>query len=179
MTRTNSKKSQKTDGLSLVLRRGVAYLLDIAILFAVFAPVGFLIQLALGLELAETGPELARTILWNFSIPAWLYFIVSDSSASSATLGKRLLKLHVVAADQERVGFLQAVWRTAVKLLPWELVHIFGFAISTDLSQISTAQTVGLIAANVLLLVYVILLFVTRGRQTVHDFAAGTKFVMG
>ena len=181
MTHTNSKNpqdTQKTSGRSLILRRVGAYLLDMTILFAVLAPVGFLIQLALGLKTAETGPELAATILWNFSIPAWLYFIVSDSSSRGATLGKRILRLHVVQINQHRVGILRAVWRTAVKLLSWEMVHFFGFTLSADLSQISTAQTVGLTAANVLMIVYVVLLLVTRGRRSVHDFAAHTQVVI-
>ncbi len=182
MTHTNlieSQDMQKTSRRSLILRRVGAYLLDMTILFVVLAPIGFLIQLALGLKMPETGPELAQTILWNFSVPAWLYFIVNDSSLRGATLGKRLLKLQVVRTDQQRVGFLRAVWRTAVKLLPWEMAHFFGFTLSTDLSQFSTAQTVGLTAANVLIIVYVVLLLLTRGLRTVHDFAAGTKVVMG
>ena len=162
-------------GFNLILKRSAAYILDIVILFVMLAPVGFFIQWLVGIPMPETGPELARTILWNFSIPSWLYFILSDSSPRGATLGKRLLKLQVVRTDQQRVPFLSAVWRTAVKLLPWELVHIFGFALSVDFNQISATQISGMVVANLLIVVYVILVVVTRGRRSIHDYVAQTE----
>ena len=165
-------------GLNLILKRSTAYILDIVILFVVLAPVGFFIQWLVGIPMPETGPELARTILWNFSIPSWLYFILSDSSPRGATLGKRLLKLQVIRTNQERVPFFSAVWRTAVKLLPWELVHIFGFALSVDFTQVTATQTSGMILANLLLVVYVILFIVSRGRRSVHDYVVQTEVVM-
>ncbi|GJM42345.1 MAG: hypothetical protein DHS20C20_26270 [Ardenticatenaceae bacterium] len=177
MARTNSKDRQKPSAKSLIFRRGAAYLLDIVILFTVLAPLGFFIQWLVSMDIAETGPEIARTLLWNFSIPAWLYFILSDSSSRGATWGKRFFKLHVVRNDEQRVGFLRAVWRTAVKLLPWEMVHIFGFALSSDLTQLSSVQNIGLITANGLIILYVFLFIATRGRRSVHDFAAQTKVV--
>lgn len=54
---------------NLFLRRTLAYLADIAILFALLGPAGFLIQHAIGYS-PSTGPEIWCVLLVNFSIPA-------------------------------------------------------------------------------------------------------------
>jgi len=153
----------------------VAYGIDIVLLFVILAPVGFLAQWILGLPLPQTGPMIWRTLLWNFSLPAWLYFIGSDASATGATLGKRLLHLHVQTVTQHRLAVGQALLRTAIKLLPWELVHLSAFALATDLSQFSLWQTLGLGTANVLVLLYVVVAGFYGGRCSVHDWVAKTE----
>ena len=158
----------------LLGRRIIAYVVDIVILFLILAPMGYLIQALLGLPLAQSGPALGRTILWNFSLPVWLYFIVSDQSPAGATLGKRLLKIGVKRVNGARVGLGRAIGRTAVKLLPGELVHLSAFTLSADLSQLTGLQTIGLTLANGLVVLYLVIVVLTRGRRSVHDFAAGT-----
>lgn len=105
-------------GMRRILHRVTAYLLDMAILFLVLAPVGGLIQWAFFDVRPQTGPEIWRTLLWNFSVPAWLYFILSDSLAGGATLGKRPFHLKVVDADKQVISIPRALLRTALKLLP-------------------------------------------------------------
>lgn len=158
--------------MKLTMKRMAAYLIDIVLLFAVLLPLGLLVQWSLGLS-PQTGPEIALAILWNFSLPSWLYFIISDTSSGGATIGKRLLLIKV-SARSGRVGFARALLRTAVKLFPWELVHISMFALSDDLGQLSFVQLVGLNIANVLLLIYLLVLVVTRGRRSVHDLLVST-----
>ncbi len=172
---TNSYTFREKYGLPLIFRRAAAYLLDILILFTILAPLGFLIQWVFGMSLPQTGPEVGQTILWNFSLPAWLYFILSDRSAQGATLGKRLLKVQVVRVGGQPITMGRALLRTAVKLLPWELVHISTFALSVDLTQLSNLQTVGLILANVLTFLYFVLFIATKGQRSVHDLAAQTE----
>ena len=107
--------------VSIVLlgRRIAAYFVDVVILFVVLAPAGLLIQRLLGLT-PRTGPEVARVILWNFSVPAWLYFMFGDHSKAGATPGKWLLKIRVTDTTGERVSLRRVLLRTAIKLLPWE-----------------------------------------------------------
>jgi uncharacterized RDD family membrane protein YckC len=159
---------------ALLGRRITAYLLDMFILFGVLALVGQLILWLLDAALPQTGPAIARVILWNFSLPAWLYFALSDRSASGATPGKRLLKIQARDVSGERLSIGRALARTVVKLLPWELVHVSAFALSTDLTQFSRTQVIGVAAANVLTIVYLGVAVATRGRRSVHDYAAGT-----
>ena len=113
-------------------------------------------------------------IVWNFSLPAWLYFALRDRSAPRATLGKRLRKIQVRGVRDERLWFWRALARTAVKLLPWELVHVSAFALSDDLTRFSRTQIIGVAAANVLTVVYLGVAAGTKGRRSVHDFAGGT-----
>jgi len=93
---------------------------------------------------------------------------------AGATIGKRLLRLSVTSLRHQRVSFGQALTRTAIKLLPWELVHLSAFAASTDLNQLSMIQTIGLGAANLLILLFVLVAVFNYGARSVHDFVAGT-----
>jgi len=66
------------------------------------------------------------------------------------------------------------VGRTAIKLLPWEVVHLAAFTLSGDFSQFSLIQMIGLTVANLLTVVYWVVAAFTRGRRSVHDFVVGT-----
>lgn len=157
----------------LLLRRIGAYVLDIIGLFVILAPLGQGIIWLFGVS-PGNGPAIARTILWNFSIPAWLYFIASDASASGATIGKRLLGIKVVTVGDGRLNWRRAFLRTALKLLPWELVHIGAFALSTDMNQFRPVQMAGVGLANLLIVVYLVLAGRSRGQRSLHDYLAGT-----
>jgi uncharacterized RDD family membrane protein YckC len=172
-TQSNTRRSERS-AFGLLGRRIAAYLLDILVLFGVLAPAGQLILRLLDAPPPQSGPEIGRVILWNFSLPAWLYFILSDRSASGATLGKRLLKIQVTDMASDRLTIGRALARTAVKLLPWELVHVSVFVLSTDLSRFNRTQSVGVAAANLLVVVYLGIAIATRGRRSAHDYAAGT-----
>jgi uncharacterized RDD family membrane protein YckC len=158
----------------LLGRRIAAYLIDILILFVVLLPAGLLIQRLLPGSPPTTGPAIWRTVLWSFSLPTWLYFVLSDSSAAGATLGKRLVRLRVADQADRRIAPGRALARTAVKLLPWEMIHLSAFGLSANLSQFSPAQTVGVAGANLLAVVYLGLAAATHGRRSVHDLVAGT-----
>lgn len=160
---------------ALFFRRIAAYLVDIILLFTLLAPLGFLLQWLLGLPIAQTGPAIGRTILWNFSIPTWLYFMLCDASPTGATIGKRLLGIHVTQLTGTRLGLGRALTRTAFKLLPWELIHLAAFALSTNSSDLNFVQIIGLSLANLLSIVYLAVAAVTQGRRSVHDLLIRTK----
>ena len=161
---------------NLFLRRVFAYLVDIAILFALLGPAGFLIQHAFGCS-PSTGPEIWRVLILNFSIPVWIYFWLSDASVRGATLGKRIFRIRVSREPGRALGPGRAFVRTAIKLLPWELVHLSAFALSEDLDAFSVAQGLGLATANLLMLVYLWVAFATFGRRSVHDLPVDTKII--
>jgi uncharacterized RDD family membrane protein YckC len=157
--------------LSVSLRRILAYTVDIVLLFLALAPAATLVERLLGLA-PQTPGQVWVAIVLSFSIPAWTYFVLCDSSRSGATLGKRIFGLHTTRRDGGRLNFLKALGRTAVKLLPWEMAHIFGFAIADQVGPV--VQLIGLIAANVLTLVYLIICLATGGRRSLHDLLAAT-----
>ena len=156
----------------LLIRRAGAFILDIFLLFLVLAPVGQLIRLAVGWPTTSpTGQELWLAAVLNFSLPTWTYFVWSDSSAPGATVGKRLLGLHVAGIAGARIGTAKALARTAVKLLPWETVHLSAFA----LAGLEPEQVIGLTIANGLAVVYLVVAMCTGGRRSVHDYVAATE----
>ena len=162
-----------TARLPLLAARVLAYGLDVAVLFAVLAPLGWLVQRALGVE-PRTGPEIWRVLLVGFSLPTWLYFTVADA-AGGRTLGKRWLGLRALTGEGRGIAPARALLRTAVKLLPWELTHASAFALARAEGGFTPAQWAGVLAANVLALGYLALAAATGGRRSVHDFAAGTE----
>lgn len=165
-------------------RRSAAYLLDIVLLFTVLALLGFLVQRALGFT-PQLGRDLYFVILLNFSLPVWTYFILSETRWGGATVGKRLLRVRVVAdgdrksMDGQRTGgkltFAQSLLRTAIKLLPWELVHLAGF--TAPAGSFTFLQGAGLLLANFLTILYLASALATLGKRALHDFAAGTSVI--
>ena len=147
-------------------------------LFLVLFPVGRLLRFAIGWPLpsSPTGLGVWLASALNFSVPAWTYFVLSDSSARGATVGKSLLGLRVTRVNEGSVGMARALGRTAVKLLPWEITHLFAFALSARPGvSLDVGQLIGLAIANVLIVVYLVVAAYTGGRRSVHDYVAATE----
>lgn len=142
-------------------------------LFAVLAPAGWVVQRALGVS-PSTGPQIWATLLLNFSLPVWAYFAVADASRGGATIGKWWLRLRASRLDGSRIRGMQALGRTAAKLLPWELVHLAAFALQQEVGRVSTVQVIGLVVANGLALAYFACAALTGGRRSIHDLVART-----
>jgi uncharacterized RDD family membrane protein YckC len=159
----------------LMVRRAVAFAVDCALLFLVLVPAGQLVRFGLGWPYPSTGPGIWLVVALNLSLPTWTYFILSDSAARGATAGKRLLGLSVVRVDGGRVELGRALGRTAIKLLPWETVHVSLLALSSDPTRFAPRQWVGLAVANILMVAYLVVAAWTRGRRSVHDYAAKTE----
>jgi uncharacterized RDD family membrane protein YckC len=154
----------------LFLRRCAAYLADILLLFAVLFPLGWVVARVVDLPPASLVQVWPAT-LFNFSIPSWLYFTLSDSLWGGQTVGKRLLRLKVTVPPGYALSVRRALLRTAVKLLPWELAHAGGFA----LAEFPVLQWAFLGLSNLLIVVYLSVALATRGRRSMHDFIARTE----
>ncbi len=164
--------SQQPGGL--FLRRAAAYSLDIVLLFAILAPLGFLLGPLLG-SIPETGPEIWRRLLLNFSLPTWLYFILFEGSPRGATLGKRLLRLQVRRLDGRALGIGPALRRTALKLLPWELLHLSIFGLSAQPGDLDLIQSLGLAVAFLLWGLYLVSAVTSGGRRARYDDWIGSQ----
>lgn len=91
-------------------KRFCAYLLDMLLLYIVFAILGYILK-TLGLVSTYTfaGISYLLTIL---------YFAVLESGEHQATLGKRILGLVVIRSDTgEKITFKRAVVRNIVRLI--------------------------------------------------------------
>lgn len=161
-------------GRSIFFRRTLAYVADCVLLFFVLAPLGFGLQ-----QLFDVTPSSSHaiyaTLLLNFSVPVWVYFVWGDQSAHGATLGKRLLALRTETATRERIGVGRALGRTGVKMIPWEATHISAFLLAPTPGEFGAASWSALSLAYALAFVYVGVAWFTEGRRSVHDLLAGTS----
>ena len=160
--------------LRFALKRVGAYVVDILLLFVILASAATLIEQWLRIS-PHTPRQVWMATVLSFSIPVWLYFTLADHSPSGATIGKRVFRLRVLRLPGSRLSLLRSFARTALKLLPWELAHLFGFALAAEIG--AALQAAGLIAANALVVIYLAVLLATSGRQSVHDLLVHTEVV--
>lgn len=157
---------------TLMSRRSAAYVVDVALLFAVLGPMAFLVRGVVGVQ-PVTGLEIWVATLTSFSIPLWLYSALCDASRSGATVGKRVAGVAVTSINGSgRVTLPRAAVRTAVKLVPWELAHVVGFALADVIGP--AVQTTGVVAAKPLAAVWVGSAVLSDDSRSVHDLTAGT-----
>ena len=164
-----------SENVELIIRRSTAYIFDVVLLFTVLAPTAILIEAVFGLQPAANSQVWFAAVM-SFSIPAWSYFIISDLSRRGMTAGKRILKVKVTSTNSNKITFARALIRTAIKLSPWELAHFFGFALADSISQ--TVLSAGLAAANILILIYLVILVFKDGKMSLHDLVAKTEVIL-
>ena len=165
--------------LALVARRGLAYMLDGALLAGLVAASQFGLRALLGAAFPalETGAQIEAWVLLTVSLPVWLYFAVGESSGWQATPAKRLLGLRVATVAGQRLGFGRALRRTLVKLLPWELTHLTLLLPTPIWGSASAELRPGLWVVYALLLGYILCAALTPRRQAPHDLITGTLVV--
>lgn len=168
-------------------RRLLALLVDYALIVAYLAVIsiaGLIVARLTGgfanwLALGTLGAELLGFVV--LVLPVAVYLYLCEASARQATVGKRLLALRVVvAATGERPGHVRILVRTVIKLIPWEFAHFFVWqaVASAPLAVFPTWITVGIAAANLLPLAYLVCVLVQRERRGPHDLVAGTRVVL-
>ena len=164
--------------MSLVIRRLVAFVLDWVVLFVVFVAPQFVLAVVLDTWVLDYDSPPLLSWAWvtlTVSVPGWIYFVLSDSSATGASLGKRLIGLAVRDESGERLSRGRALVRTAVKLLPWEATHIMVFFPEPFGEELTTTKIVMMVVVDVLLLVWLAAPFLDRSRhRALHDRAAGS-----
>jgi len=153
--------------------RAAAFLIDIGILL----PVGFLIAILLiqilGVPISPFQTYL-RAIMC-FSIPFWIYSIGNDFSKSGSTIGKKIMKIHVVTLEKERLRLHQAIFRTMIKLIPWEMVHISFFGLSEGWGTFSIVQMISVVITYALIFFYITIMIKTKGVKGIHDLVSYTQ----
>jgi uncharacterized RDD family membrane protein YckC len=163
--------------LKLSLKRLLAYWIDFIIV--AFILIG--IQWALykwtegfPFDYLSEGYEIELWVLSSMSLPVWLYFIYSELKFQQ-TFGKRLFKLIVVNKNESKISINQAIARTFVRLLPWELTHLI-ILIPTPWWSIEEPNNEILIyIPNLIMALYIIVLFANKGRKGIHDVITNTR----
>ena len=109
------------------------------------------------------------------TLPVTLYFAFSESSARQASWGKRRIGLRVTDKNGNRISIRRSFARTLLKFIPWELSHTliweinFQTRINPNLINIGFVIVYGLTGLNLAGL------FLSKTRQTLYDFIAGTR----
>jgi uncharacterized RDD family membrane protein YckC len=167
-------------------RRIGALLIDYALILgwiAVVAGVSALIAAVSGgyanwLDLGTAVAELLGFVV--LVLPVGVYLFLCERSARQATVGKRVLGLRVVAVDGSRASAGRILVRTVVKLLPWEVAHFFVWQTVDAVSrggEFAAWLLAGLVVADLLPVVYVLVVAFQRDRRGPHDLVAGTRVV--
>ena len=86
--------------------------------------------------------------------------------------------MRVTTTGGAPVSFLRALWRNALKLLPWELTHACLWRIPGWPFDPQTPPlwiNIGLILVWVIVVVYLLSLVLSRTGQTLYDRLAGVR----
>ncbi len=169
------------------LRRIAALLIDYALILgwmAIIAAVSAGIAVVTGgyADWLAWGTAVAQ--LLGFAVlvlPVGIYLFVTESSARQGTVGKRVMRMRVVAGDGSRAPVWRILVRTIVKLLPWEIAHFFVWhtvAAATGEGVFQPWLIAGLVVADLLPVAYVLTVLLEPQRRGPHDLVAGTRVVM-
>lgn len=164
-----------------ILRRTVAYLIDVTILMV--AVQGFqwgLMTLTGGfpfewLTARNNGWLIYGWVFATVSVPIWFYFLLQERSPRRATLGKRLLGLRVASVTDRPLGWGQVLTRTVLKLIPWEIYHLSFMLPVPLLSDLAPSFRPGFVVGGVVLLLYLLVLVQPPRQQSIHDLVARTR----
>lgn len=160
--------------VGMALERLAAFMIDWC-LIAVYGGLLFLFVSPLVRPLFTISPFISELMgFCLITLPMVLYFSLAEASSWQATVGKRILRLRVAKGGGERMRYRWSFLRTAIKFLPWELAHfaVWNVFVFTN-SSATGAGMAALILSYVLVIIYVVSLFLRRGR-TPYDIAAGT-----
>jgi uncharacterized RDD family membrane protein YckC len=116
----------------------------------------------------------------TLTLPVILYFTLSENSRYAGTPGKRRFKLQVVSAQSQKAGLGHLLLRNCLKFLPWELAHFFIYRLFHFNRQgIEPPDWVlaGLIAAQVLAIIYFACLVFSKGNRSIYEWASGTRVI--
>ncbi|WP_218578131.1 RDD family protein [Vineibacter terrae] len=97
--------------------RFVAYIIDAIVVNIAAYILGFIVGLAIGFGGGRDAQAMQLVMGILGIVLAWLYFALQESSAASATLGKRALGLRVLCSDGARLSFGRATGRFFAKII--------------------------------------------------------------
>ena len=160
----------------LSLKRLIAYWIDFVFLATVLVGLQWLLSgIASGFPFRffDKGYEIEIWVLFTFSLPVWAYFIWCETHKRQ-TIGKRWLRLIVTNREGSKISFWQALFRTFIRLLPWELTHLIILVPDPWWAAEQAGNRPWIYIPNLLIVIYVAVLFANKGKRGVHDYMAKT-----
>ncbi len=105
-------------------------------------------------------------------VPYFLNLVLTETSPSHATWGKRRTSLTVAGTNGSGPGRSAIVLRNVIKVLPWQLGHMGTMRLATSDTPSGLALW---LETGSLVLLALIVLPILLGRRGVHDLLAGTR----
>lgn len=163
-----------------VPRRIAAYSLDCAFLLIALVILQLILVFVNPIVAIIRGgqqPTPTQVHLWvlaTATVPFLLYFALTLHSSRQSTVGMRLFKLRVEDKNGGRIGLGQALLRSAVMLIPFELNHTFMFHLGPRGGPPSVGFLISIVACWIVIAIYIASMLWTERHQSVHDLVAGT-----
>ena len=112
--------------------------------------------------------------------PVMLYFAYRESAPSTKSWGKYKAGIQVVKVNGNKITFWQALLRSFVKFLPWQIAHTCIFQIQV-VEPRSTAYQMTLVGFGLVYLlvgIYLVSAIVSKQNRTPYDFISGTYVIV-
>jgi uncharacterized RDD family membrane protein YckC len=157
-------------------RRVGAFALDFLIIagyILLVLAIGFGFRALMG-EIPLLASPLAMDVLafTALVLPVILYFTLQEGSSRQATWGKRRIKMKVVDAQGAGLNFWQALVRSVVKFLPWQIAHTS--IIHIWFGDQSPVFLAGAVLSEALVVVYLLCLWLDKKHRAPYDWIAGS-----
>jgi uncharacterized RDD family membrane protein YckC len=169
-------------------KRLKAFAFDYLIILAyilVMAGVNFGITLR-GRMIEEISPYFASPVIKDvvafltLILPVILYFALQESSPRQGTWGKRKAGIRVITAQGESLTKIQALVRSLVKFLPWQIAHTSIYQIREVVPEGRAApfDITGFVLVYILIGIYLAAMFISKKRRTPYDWISGSYVVV-
>ncbi len=165
--------------MKISLKRLAAYGADFLLLASILVCFQYLLYLltpGFPFDDLDSGWEIEIWVLLTMSFPVWTYFILCEFFAQK-TVGKKIWGLKVTNEEGANLRFRQALIRTFIRLLPWELTHLIILVPDPWWSVEKPGNTMLIYIPNIMMIMYIVILFRNKGVKGIHDYIARTKIV--
>lgn len=164
--------------MKLFLKRLFAYWIDFILIAVILIFIQWLIYQATSgfpFDYLRKGIEIEVWVLLTMSLPVWAYFIGMEMYKQP--IGKRMLRLVVMDQVGSQIKFRQALGRTFIRLLPWELTHVIILVPQPWWGLEEPENPYLILIPNIIWIMYIVVLFFNKGQKGIHDFFARTRVV--
>ncbi len=167
----------------LAFRRFIAYMLDFIFLAIAIFVFQFGLSNLIGFPSSKyltTSWQIYTWVLLSVSLPIYLYFILLERSGRQATLGKTISRIKVESGNGSMISMRQSILRNFIKIaIPWEITHISVHFPKPLFNAIEPNIPLWIYAVDIILLVYLLVFLLTKGKMTIHDHFSNTRVLIG
>lgn len=170
----------QTKVTKLLKHRVIAWIIDFGIIIA-YAGLLFLVAnsffSSIKFEAVDFNPYLGQLIgFLTLTLPVVTYSYMAEKSRWNGTIGKRLLKIRVLTAENK--SSRKILLRNVLKFLPWELahtgVHWLGYFETNAMETPLWIWNI-LIIPQVIMVIYFISIVISKGERSIYDKISATR----